>query len=128
MNDEPQLFAPQRFLGDRQASYGLMFRVVAAISNTGTINRGTTFIRYDRHLIDSCSAFRVDGGMYIHLTVCLCSLSNISYLVLPCRMTGSLLNQTLIGTFPYPIVTRNGNIVDRFLTYSVRMMVHNYIL
>jgi len=79
VNDEPQLFAPEKFLGNRQASYGLNFRVAVTVTNTGTINRGSTII----------------------------------------RMTGSLLNETLVGTFPPPVITQDGITIDRFLTYSV---------
>jgi len=37
-------------------------------------------------------------------------------------MTGSLLNETLVGTFPPPVITQDGITIDRFLTYSVRYL------
>ena len=42
----PMLYAPEKFLGDRQATYGLSFSVVLRISNTGALNVNTTIIRY----------------------------------------------------------------------------------
>lgn len=42
------------------------------------------------------------------------------FFALPCRMIGSLLNETLVGTFPPPVITQDGITIDRFLAYSVR--------
>ena len=45
INHMPMLYAPERYLGDRLATYGLTFSVFLRISNTGALNVNTTIIR-----------------------------------------------------------------------------------
>lgn len=44
-NNFPQLHAPEHFLGDRRAAYGLNFVVDLSISNDGRLNEDSTFVR-----------------------------------------------------------------------------------
>lgn len=44
-NNLPQLYAPEKFLGSRQAAYGLSFVVELSISNNGRLNQDSTFVR-----------------------------------------------------------------------------------
>lgn len=45
INHMPMLYAPEDFLGDRLATYGLSFSAFLRISNTGALNINTTIIR-----------------------------------------------------------------------------------
>lgn len=45
INHMPMLYAPENFLGDRLATYGLSFSAFLRISNTGSLNTNTTIIR-----------------------------------------------------------------------------------
>lgn len=45
INHIPMLYAPEKYLGDHLASYGLTFSVFLRISNTGQLNVNTTIVR-----------------------------------------------------------------------------------
>lgn len=45
INHMPMLYAPEKYLGDRLATYGLTFSAFLRISNTGALNVNTTIIR-----------------------------------------------------------------------------------
>lgn len=43
-------------------------------------------------------------------------------------LTGSFLNETLVGTFPYPAVTQDSGSSERLLTYSVSLNTPTWIV
>lgn len=53
INHMPMLYAPEKFLGDRLATYGLTFSVFLRISNTGALNVNTTIIRQELRIYHS---------------------------------------------------------------------------